>query len=138
MPAKLALSSPILVNSNTTPLIFNNVSNGYLSGSMMHLNGTGQLVIDAAKLYFVNISVSIEQNGSSVVNTAIINVLQNGNIVLAYTRSYNENDENTLNAVAHLNFNVGDVITANINFSTLSPNKIIVNSSHVSTFLNVV
>lgn len=137
MPAKLTLTSGINVSTNTTTLAFNNTTNGYLITSDMNLSGN-QLIIGATKMYFVGISVSIEQNGTTVLNTAWIQVLRNGSPILEYTQSYNENDEITLESGAYFNLNAGDVITARITFNTLSPNKIFVLANPWSTFLNVV
>lgn len=136
MPAKLTIPSVILPNTKTTTLPFTSTSNGYLSGPM-HLSGNS-LVIDAANLYFLAVSVEIEQNGTGVVNTANIQVFRNGTRILEVIKSYNENDANTMFGSAYFNFNAGDVITSTITFSTLSTNKIIIAPNNSSTFLNVV
>lgn len=137
MPAKLSLPSPIIVSAKNTTLNYTSTAGGYLTGSDMHLNGN-QIVIDVSKLYFVSLNASIEQNGSGVSNTAYLHLFKNGVLMLETVKSYNENDENTMSITSYLSLSAGDVITASINFNTVPLNKIIINSSPASTFLNIV
>jgi len=137
MPAKLSLSSIFTVNSTTTPLVFNNTTQGYLTGGMS-LNGSGQLVVSQTKLYYVNATVTIEQNSVNVNNVAYLNVFQNGVNVLKGYKSYNVNDPLTFSINAYLNLNAGDVISANIEFANVPANQIQVYAFPISTYLNVV
>lgn len=138
MPAKLTIPSGIIVSTKTTTLPLTSTNDGYLETSDMMLNGSGQLVITKAKKYFVGFSVAFEQNGSGVNNVITVSVLKNGTSVLSNTFNYNVNDEMTINNFAYLNLNVNDVITVNVDFNVLSPNKLFILNVPTSTFLNVV
>lgn len=137
MPAKLTIPSTVIVNNQNTTLSLTSLTNGYLETGDMHLNGTS-LVIDKSKKYYVGFSVAIEQNGTGVSNTVEIQVRRNGNNILSNTHSYNVNDEFTVTNAAYIPLNAGDVITVNVNFTQLTPNKIFILANPCSTFLNVV
>lgn len=152
MPAKLTIPRTISVSHPTTYLPLTSLNNGYLSGSM-HLNTSGALVIDQAKLYFVALSVTIRQDEPrrrcnnntnnlivvdfGVSNTVTIRVYQNNATILEATRSYNETDDITIYTGAYVNLISGGVITASVSFAEPG-NRITIRATSLSTFINVV
>lgn len=136
MPAKLTIPRDINIVYPTTYLPFTSLNQGYINTNM-RLRGTS-LVIEQTKLYYVGLSVTMEQIGKNVFNTAEIKVLRNNNTILEFLKTYDENDAMTLSNAAYIPLNAGDVITASITFDNLSPSKIFVRANATSTFLNVV
>jgi len=151
MPAKLTIPQSITIAHPTVYLPLTSLNNGYLSGSM-HLNTSGALVIDQAKLYFVALSVTVRQNeprrrcnnnnSNAVVdfgvnNSATIRVYQNNATILEATRSYNETNDITIYTAAYINLISGGVITASVSFAEPG-NRITVRAISLSTFINIV
>lgn len=118
MPARVTIPSIVQPSNNKTTLNFSSTLNGFAFGDTT-IQGNG-IRINSAKLYNITCQVTFEQNGSSVKNTCILNILKNGSLLSETPYSYNVNDLTSMSVSICDNLSVNDLITVEIKFDVAS------------------